>query len=291
MFKIVKVAPYRVITHLKIHDKNELSDITKSLSTMSDLICTTVLNKDENLPTSNNGRTTELHVDQSKTLSTSIGSSEISKTLSTSMGSSVKSKTLSTIMGSSEMFDTPRTKRKCKLYDYQSLVAAYNVVKDGGMSMCAACKHFLLPSVHLNQEYKAVLDDKLSKIHGVLFQTLRDRVAGDIDPECTTMGNAPLFTLDEEIRFVTHLMEMAELGYGYYRQGVLDIATDYAISLDKKTNDENPLSLAWFYGILGRWPDLNNKGHWKLLKGILPTRRTFLSTLINLKKLNLNTIS
>ncbi|CAC5373548.1 unnamed protein product [Mytilus coruscus] len=49
---------------------------------------------------------------------------------------------------------------------------------------------------------------------------------------------------------------MAQLGYGYNRQEVVDIATDYAVMLDKKTKNDKPLTLTWFYGMLGRWPDL-----------------------------------
>ncbi|CAC5401666.1 unnamed protein product [Mytilus coruscus] len=49
---------------------------------------------------------------------------------------------------------------------------------------------------------------------------------------------------------------MAQLGYGYNRQEVVDIATDYAVMLDKKTKNDKPLTLIWFYGMLGRWPDL-----------------------------------
>ena len=70
------------------------------------------------------------------------------------------------------------------------------------------------------------------------------------------MGNGPFFTLDEESRLVSHLKEMAQLGYGYNRQEVVDIATDYAVMLDKKSKNEKPLTLTWFYGMLGRWPDL-----------------------------------
>ena len=49
---------------------------------------------------------------------------------------------------------------------------------------------------------------------------------------------------------------MALLGYGYNRQEVVDIATDYAVMLGKKTKQDKPLTLNWFYGFLGRWPDL-----------------------------------
>ena len=56
---------------------------------------------------------------------------------------------------------------------------------------------------------------------------------------------------------VNHLKEMAALGYGYSRQEVTDIATDYAIMLSKKGKDDTPLIMNWFYGFMGRWPDLH----------------------------------
>lgn len=91
--------------------------------------------------------------------------------------------------------------------------------------------------------------------YGVPFQTLRDRIAGDIDLECCTMGAIPLFSLGEEARFVSHLKEMANIGYGYSRQEVVDVASNFAVHLNKRTRD-NPMSLKWFYSFLGRWPEL-----------------------------------
>lgn len=80
---------------------------------------------------------------------------------------------------------------------------------------------------------------------GVPFQTLRDRVAGDIDLECT-MGAIPLFSLGEEARLVSHLKGMSNIGYGYSRQEVVDVASNFAVHLNKRTTD-NPMSLKWFY--------------------------------------------
>ncbi|XP_052261011.1 uncharacterized protein LOC127865157 [Dreissena polymorpha] len=48
---------------------------------------------------------------------------------------------------------------------------------------------------------------------------------------------------------------MAEYGYGYTRKECIDIASDYAVQLGKRTKD-NPLSLKWIYGFLKRWPEL-----------------------------------
>ncbi|XP_063447999.1 uncharacterized protein LOC134727548 [Mytilus trossulus] len=188
---------------------------------------------------------------------------------------------------------------KVMQYDYQSLVDAYYAVKEGGMSIQAACKNFCVTKLALQRRvsgkvsidinphdtlitegihrkrnkkyrsystsamataYKAVVEDKVSmrsasKLHGVPFTTLMDRVNGRIDPDCTTSGNGPFFPIDKESRLVTHLIEMGELGYGYYRQDVVDIAMDYAIALDLKTKKDKPLTLTWYSGMIKRWPD------------------------------------
>ena len=52
-----------------------------------------------------------------------------------------------------------------------------------------------------------------------------------------------------------HLKELAEVGYGYTRAEVVNLATDYAIHLQKRTTDR-PLTLSWFYNFLSRWPEL-----------------------------------
>ncbi|VDI07597.1 Hypothetical predicted protein [Mytilus galloprovincialis] len=105
----------------------------------------------------------------------------------------------------------PGGKAKYRTYSPTSLINAYTAVKEDNVSIRRA-----------------------SITYGVPFQTLRDRITGIVDPECCTMGNGPFFTLDEESRLVSHLKEMAQLGYGYNRQEVVDIATDYAVMLDKK---------------------------------------------------------
>ena len=46
----------------------------------------------------------------------------------------------------------------------------------------------------------------------------------------TTTGRAPVLTL-EEVELIGHLKEIANLGYGFTRQEVVDIASDYAYGL------------------------------------------------------------
>jgi hypothetical protein len=71
-------------------------------------------------------------------------------------------------------------------------------------------------------------------------------VAGSVDPECIQMGRSTVLSLEEEAKLVSHLNEMALIGYGYTRLEVVDLASDYAVYLDIRKLD-NPFSLRWFY--------------------------------------------
>lgn len=97
---------------------------------------------------------------------------------------------------------------------------------------------------------------KAAQRFGVPFQTLRDRVAGTVDPECIQMGRSPELSLEEEEKLLSHLKEMALIGYGYTRQEVVDLASDYAADLDIRKLDK-PFSLRWFYSFLKRWLDFS----------------------------------
>ena len=92
---------------------------------------------------------------------------------------------------------------------------------------------------------------KVAQRFDVPYQTLRDRMAGSVDSECIQMGRSPVLSLKE----VSHLKEMVLVGYGYTRQEVVDLASDYAVDLDIRKLD-NPFSSRWFYSFLKRWPDL-----------------------------------
>ncbi|KAJ8305819.1 hypothetical protein KUTeg_016364 [Tegillarca granosa] len=113
----------------------------------------------------------------------------------------------------------------------------------------------------LDSAYKAVKEDKISvhgaaKRFGVPVTTLRDRVDGRIHIDCCTTGAPPLFTLDQEAAIFNHIKIMSEIGYGYTRSEVVDIASDYAIDLGLKERG-NDLSLKWYYGFMKRWPELS----------------------------------
>ncbi|XP_052097897.1 uncharacterized protein LOC127732747 [Mytilus californianus] len=89
----------------------------------------------------------------------------------------------------------------------------------------------------------------------VPMKTLRDRITGKISPDCVTTGRAPVFSLEEETRIVEHVKSMASYGYGYTRQEVTDLATDFAHTINIKPRNEE-LTLRWFEGFIKRWPEL-----------------------------------
>ena len=86
--------------------------------------------------------------------------------------------------------------------------------------------------------------------------TLRQRAKGRVNPETTNSGPAPLLSQEEEAVFVDHLKSMAGVGYGYTRSEVVNMASEYAVSLHKRDRD-HPFSLKWFRNFMKRWPELN----------------------------------
>ena len=108
----------------------------------------------------------------------------------------------------------------------------------------------------LTNAYKSVKEERLSvlkasKIFRVPENTLRDRVLGKIDPENVVTGKTPLFTLIEEAKIMNHFKKMSLLGYGYTQQECVDVASQYAVQLGKRTPDK-PLSMKWIKGFLSR---------------------------------------
>ncbi|XP_041366783.1 uncharacterized protein LOC121381522 [Gigantopelta aegis] len=94
-----------------------------------------------------------------------------------------------------------------------------------------------------------------AKRYSIPQTTLRDRVDGRIHIDCTVMGRTPILTLDEEAKLVQHLQDVAKYGYGYTRQEVVDIASDYAAILQKRPQNK-PLTLNWFNGFIKRWQEM-----------------------------------
>lgn len=52
-----------------------------------------------------------------------------------------------------------------------------------------------------------------------------------------------------------HVTEMGQVGYPYTRAEVINVATEFAAALGKRSA-EKPLTYKWFYAFLGRWPEL-----------------------------------
>ena len=70
-----------------------------------------------------------------------------------------------------------------------------------------------------------------AKRFGVPLSTLRDRVDGRVHIDCCQAGVPSLFSQEEESFLVEHVKTMAEIGYGLTRAKVVNLETDYAVSL------------------------------------------------------------
>ncbi|XP_063401995.1 uncharacterized protein LOC134686219 [Mytilus trossulus] len=125
-----------------------------------------------------------------------------------------------------------RHDKKYRLYSPTALTNAYISVKNNEMSQRKAALQLNVPR-----------------------QTLRDRITGKISPDCVTTGRAPVFWLEEEARLVEHVKSMASYGYGYTRQEVTDLATDFVHTIKIKPRSEE-FTLRWFEGFIKRWPEL-----------------------------------
>lgn len=75
--------------------------------------------------------------------------------------------------------------------------------------------------------------------------------------DTTKSGPDPLLTELEEARLVNHLRYMSDMGYGYTRMQVMELGTDLAIHLGKKTKSEPLLSRFWFSNFMKRWPEIH----------------------------------
>jgi hypothetical protein len=96
---------------------------------------------------------------------------------------------------------------------------------------------------------------RASRMFNVPERTLRDRFIGRVDPELCVMGKLPLLDQFEEAKLVNHFKRMADLGYGYTQQECIDVASEFAVQLGKRTKDK-PLSMKWMKGFLKRWPEM-----------------------------------
>lgn len=125
--------------------------------------------------------------------------------------------------------ESSSNKKKYRLYSQKSISDAYVAVMTDGLSLRAAAKKY-----------------------GVPAQTLRDRVTGRISLNCVTTGRSPVLDIEEETRLVEHLVNVSRLGYGFNRQEITDLASDYALQLGKR-DDSDPFTLSWFRSFRKRW--------------------------------------
>jgi hypothetical protein len=122
-------------------------------------------------------------------------------------------------------------KKKRLQYDRSNLQRAFQATSNG-MSVYRAARMYSEPET-----------------------TLRDRKTGKVEVD-STIGFETIFNKEEENKLVQHVSYMAEIGYGYNKQGIQHMAKDYAKSLGKSVKAKKSLSNCWFYGLLKRWPNL-----------------------------------
>ena len=93
---------------------------------------------------------------------------------------------------------------------------------------------------------------KASKLTGVPETTIKDRRLGKVQRDTFGGGHGPIFTDCQEKRLKEHVVEMMQMGYGYTRRELINLATDMAHYL-KKLPEDKSLSEAWLYlGFLKR---------------------------------------
>ena len=94
---------------------------------------------------------------------------------------------------------------------------------------------------------------KSSIICGIPTQTLRDRIKGKVDEDIEKSGPPPILSKEQESDLVDHILQMAEIGYGYTKQDMLKLACDSAVFLGLPIT----FSESWLYqGFLTRHPEL-----------------------------------
>jgi hypothetical protein len=70
-----------------------------------------------------------------------------------------------------------------------------------------------------------------AKRFGVPLTTWRDHVDGRVHLDALHAGAALSFNQEQESNIVEHVKTMSEIGYGYIRAEVVDLASDYAVNL------------------------------------------------------------
>ena len=76
--------------------------------------------------------------------------------------------------------------------------------------------------------------------------------------DITSSGQPPLFDQEEESLLVEHIKTMANLGYGYTRSEVVELASKFAVDIGKREEGSDLLTMPWYYNFMKRWPELHN---------------------------------
>ena len=128
------------------------------------------------------------------------------------------------------IFQTPKIKYRC--YSPTSMQNAIQEVRETGAPIKTTAREYGIPEA-----------------------SLRHKLSGRVDSEATRSGPSPLLSQEEEAHFVEHLKFMALCGYGYSPSEVVNMASEYAVCLKKRTTD-HPLSFQWYTSFMSRWPAL-----------------------------------
>lgn len=80
-------------------------------------------------------------------------------------------------------------------------------------------------------------------MYNVPLTTLRDRVDGMISIYTAKSGPASLLSQEEEAKLGSHIKEMAEYGYCYFRAEIIRMSSDYTVfSLMRPKINHSPTS-------------------------------------------------
>lgn len=69
---------------------------------------------------------------------------------------------------------------------------------------------------------------------GVPVRTLRKRTMRMVSMDPVKSGKAPILSMEEESKLTDHIKEMPQLGYGYTRKEVVDLADEFVRILGKR---------------------------------------------------------
>ena len=119
--------------------------------------------------------------------------------------------------------------------DYDAIRNAYYAVKNGEMLLATA-----------------------ARLYGVCDRTVARRLRDKVPLNVEGPGPSPLLSEEEELKLADHISKLTSYGYCLNIQEVIALASDYAVSLGKRTPDKKPLSTRWYYKTVARKPQLKN---------------------------------